>query len=495
MEILNVSAECFPVAKVGGLADVVGALPKYQKKLGVSSKVVMPFYANSFAQGKRFDRVYKHHLKLGKLHFDFEVLVPKTPLDFPLYLIKIPGLLDRPEVYSYDDDTERFLAFQYWENNQNLQDNYLLKNLIRHNQNKLVQQNLVKIKNKRQTQTQKSFDFYDNEVLFLEQNYRHSLRQRLPIRWANLQDISDALDVSYILKKLKYACFIANREKAYNSKHDIALLKEVLAVIEAKNLCKNDAIHIYYICFLMLQLQSDEKAEALVVLLNEKSDILSETEAANLYGLVISFFNRKSMKQKKDYAQMLAIYLLMLEKGLLNDGKFLHYKYLNNLMTCALKAEKFELAEQLAASYKKQIEPTFANIFYHFNMGKSAFHQTFYDKASRHFERIESSIHLFGELDRRVYLLKIYFLTDNTTLFESRADSFRQFLRNNKSITKNKKMECLNFTNFIVRFYKIKDQRNKADKSKLERLKQKIEKTKGLGEAKWLFEEMGKVLI
>ena len=78
----------------------------------------------------------------------------------------------------------------------------------------------------------------------MEQNYRHSLRQRLPIRWANLQDISDALDVSYILKKLKYACFIANREKAYNSKHDIALLKEVLAVIEAKNLCKNDAIHI-----------------------------------------------------------------------------------------------------------------------------------------------------------------------------------------------------------------------------------------------------------
>jgi starch synthase len=112
MEILNVSAECFPVAKVGGLADVVGALPKYQKKLGVSSKVVMPFYANSYTKGNSFSRVYKHHLKLGKLHFDFEVLVPKSALDFPLYLIKIPGLLDRPEVYSYEDDTERFLAFQ-----------------------------------------------------------------------------------------------------------------------------------------------------------------------------------------------------------------------------------------------------------------------------------------------------------------------------------------------------------------------------------------------
>ena len=34
MQIVHISAECYPVAKVGGLADVVGALPKYQTSLG-----------------------------------------------------------------------------------------------------------------------------------------------------------------------------------------------------------------------------------------------------------------------------------------------------------------------------------------------------------------------------------------------------------------------------------------------------------------------------
>jgi hypothetical protein len=42
MEIIHVSAECYPMAKAGGLGDVVGALPKYQTNMGHDAKVVMP---------------------------------------------------------------------------------------------------------------------------------------------------------------------------------------------------------------------------------------------------------------------------------------------------------------------------------------------------------------------------------------------------------------------------------------------------------------------
>ena len=50
MQIIHVSAECYPVAKVGGLGDVVGALPKYQNQLGHHSIVVVPAYHNKFLQ-------------------------------------------------------------------------------------------------------------------------------------------------------------------------------------------------------------------------------------------------------------------------------------------------------------------------------------------------------------------------------------------------------------------------------------------------------------
>lgn len=113
MEIFHIGAECYPFAKVGGLADVIGALPKYQSSTENQVRVVIPCYPTVFTLDNEFTCVHSGKLKLGNFNFPYNVLKETSNnLVFELYLIQIPELFDRPAIYNYRDDIERFLSFQ-----------------------------------------------------------------------------------------------------------------------------------------------------------------------------------------------------------------------------------------------------------------------------------------------------------------------------------------------------------------------------------------------
>ncbi|WP_407401591.1 glycogen synthase [Chryseobacterium sp.] len=114
MKIYHLSTECYPVAKVGGLADVVGALPKYQNKIkDIDAKVVMPWYNKHYVQEHDFEIVFDGFIHQADRLLQVLILKEKKiTLGFELYLVKIPGLLDRDNPYGYQDESFQFLAFQ-----------------------------------------------------------------------------------------------------------------------------------------------------------------------------------------------------------------------------------------------------------------------------------------------------------------------------------------------------------------------------------------------
>ncbi|WP_138429240.1 glycogen synthase [Fodinibius saliphilus] len=120
MEVIHFSTECYPVAKVGGLADVVGALPKYLLKQDVSAAVVMPKYGNKWIRNHAFETVFEDTTPLGDWKFEFRIQRQKGDiLGFPLFVVDIPKRFDRPGIYAdphtgsgYADDFERFASFQ-----------------------------------------------------------------------------------------------------------------------------------------------------------------------------------------------------------------------------------------------------------------------------------------------------------------------------------------------------------------------------------------------
>ncbi|MBK9734201.1 MAG: glycogen synthase [Saprospiraceae bacterium] len=119
MKVFYTSAECFPVAKVGGLADVVGSLPKYLKRIGVEASVIIPAYEMPWFEGKLYRVVHTGNFHLGEEYLYFEVrYFIDDILGFPFYTIYIPGKFNRYGVYAdrdgnyFGDEIERHISFQ-----------------------------------------------------------------------------------------------------------------------------------------------------------------------------------------------------------------------------------------------------------------------------------------------------------------------------------------------------------------------------------------------
>ena len=94
MEIVHISAECYPIAKAGGLGDVVGALPRFQKELGQNTKVIMPMYRTAYLYKHEWQVVHKAGANLGHSWFDFTVIKEKTDEQgFELFLLILMGCL------------------------------------------------------------------------------------------------------------------------------------------------------------------------------------------------------------------------------------------------------------------------------------------------------------------------------------------------------------------------------------------------------------------
>lgn len=112
MNVLFTSAEVDPFAKVGGLADVVGSLPRALRAEGVDARVIMPFYRT--IDPTRYDIRHVFRLQLARPTGTIDVdIFTTTYKDVPIYFIKgYPFFGEENAVYAqWDWDMPRFIFF------------------------------------------------------------------------------------------------------------------------------------------------------------------------------------------------------------------------------------------------------------------------------------------------------------------------------------------------------------------------------------------------
>jgi starch synthase len=116
LRVLFVASEVAPFRKTGGLADVVGALPKALAERGIDVRVVMPLYSGvRWDDLERLDGSLVVPMYTGLVRGGVRMgRVPGS--DVRIYFIEHHRFFDRPYLYgppgdAYDDNLERFSFF------------------------------------------------------------------------------------------------------------------------------------------------------------------------------------------------------------------------------------------------------------------------------------------------------------------------------------------------------------------------------------------------
>lgn len=111
MKVLFAASECVPFFKSGGLADVIGSLPKALKSLGIEVRVVLPKYQTLAEEFKaRLTPKAKLNVQLGWRNqycgveeFEYQGL--------KYYFLDNEFYFKRDSLYGYFDEAERFIYF------------------------------------------------------------------------------------------------------------------------------------------------------------------------------------------------------------------------------------------------------------------------------------------------------------------------------------------------------------------------------------------------
>lgn len=112
IKILMASAEIAPLAKAGGLADVIGSLPPALKKLNCDVRLIMPLYGSVNRRKYNIKKIKSNIVIISNNHKIkinlYETKLPKT--NVKIYLIENKKYFGDKEIYT-KHNAEKFLFF------------------------------------------------------------------------------------------------------------------------------------------------------------------------------------------------------------------------------------------------------------------------------------------------------------------------------------------------------------------------------------------------
>ncbi len=272
----------------------------------------------------------------------------------------------------------------------------------------------------------------------------------------NLQAMTDALDIYYLLQKLQHWSQMLNRQQIVKIEYDYALKEEIFAFLEASEWQHLPAIALYRQALLLkLHPEKYNHYERFKSLLEKYGEQFNPYEIRAFYTYLENSVKR-IFPIDEYYEELFELYSQQLKRGILGKQTPLHHSVFKNVVTVALALQKFDWAADFIEEHQATIVPVaFRQDAYLLNLANLHFAKKEYEQVLDLLLESNSS-DVYYKLGEKLLLAKSYFELKELEVLENFLNSFTKYIFDQKDkIAANKVASYRMFINFLRKLIKL----------------------------------------
>ena len=335
---------------------------------------------------------------------------------------------------------------------------------------------------------------YQNEQLlrneYLLQKEKYAYLSGFKRTQLNLQEMSDALDITYFADKLRQICLILSHQAVYKKDYQLRLVEEVLVQVESNNFFEAPAIGIYY--YVLKTITNAEEEHYFFELkkqIENHQNSFPTYEIRNIYLLAINYCIKKMNTGNTTFIrEAFELFRKGIEKHFLIENDVISKSTFLNVAINGMLLKEFDWVENFIINYQKYLESHHRDSIVVYGLASLYYEKGEYDKSMQH--SIQNEINdLTLNLNSKSILLKMYYEEGEFDALESLLGSFATYLQRKKVMGYHK----AGYSNLIKLSKKLL-KLNPYDKSAKVKLKTEIENTNPLtpSNRNWLLKQVAK---
>lgn len=338
-------------------------------------------------------------------------------------------------------------------------------------------------------QPYRNHQYFENEYQLQSEQFSHlsTLGRTVPL---NLQEVSDANDISFIINKLQIGCNMLSHQRVFKTSYDMGLFDATITHVESNPvLLNNPAIAIYYYTY-KAGTGNDEVSnfQNLKKQIKKHGEMFPLSEIRNIYLFATNYCIGKMNLGNFSFArEAFDLYQQGLAKGFfLEDNQLSRFTF-RNIVAIGVQLKEYIWIESFISEYQHFLDEKHRSSVVQFNLAYLYFEKKDYSQAMRLISQFDHDDILLV-LAAKTMLLKMYYELDEFNALDSLLASMSTYLQR-KTVMSYHKENYKNLIYFTRQMLKM----TYPERTQLAKFREKIELANPLAERKWILAQIEKL--